>query len=206
MSRLVCLDHLLCFYLNRSRRDYYDYAIADPLGSQPSLEEKGSCDDHVLGRNLRHRMQRPATSSPLGNETYHGPIVYVPYQDLLHLKLTIVSDDQAPVALWSYLEQAVGIICGCLPAFRSLIGHMFPKLKLSQGGSGDDGSKSASYGSATRTFRSGETNHKPDIELIKRGTSEEQIVYMGNRSSEEFGSTASASANKMGARNNWRRC
>jgi hypothetical protein len=40
-------------------------------------------------------------------------------------------DDQAPVAVWTNLEIAVGIICACLPACRSLIGYMFPNLKMS---------------------------------------------------------------------------
>jgi len=41
------------------------------------------------------------------------------------------SYDQAPIAIWTDLEVGVGIICGCLPSFRSLIGYMFPSLKMS---------------------------------------------------------------------------
>ncbi|KAH8667988.1 hypothetical protein BGZ60DRAFT_41417 [Tricladium varicosporioides] len=45
------------------------------------------------------------------------------------------SYDQAPVAVWTDLEIAVGIICGCLPACRSLIGWIFPSLKMTLGNS-----------------------------------------------------------------------
>jgi hypothetical protein len=41
-----------------------------------------------------------------------------------------VLGDEALVTLWTGLEQIVGIICACLPAWRSLIGWIFPKLKL----------------------------------------------------------------------------
>lgn len=41
------------------------------------------------------------------------------------------SDDQAPIAVWTNLEIGVGIICGCLPACRSLLGYLFPSLKMS---------------------------------------------------------------------------
>ena len=46
-------------------------------------------------------------------------------------KLIEVLDDQAPIIAWTNLETSVGAICGCLPAFRSLIGYIFPRLKMS---------------------------------------------------------------------------
>jgi hypothetical protein len=106
------------------------------------------------------------------------------------------SDDQAPVALWSYLEQGVGIICGCLPAFRSLLGHMFPGLRKYLGGSTNASSSNGSgfkptlYSSAIKAVRSRALGNSseydvPDIELRKKGTSEERIIHMGNRSSDE---------------------
>jgi hypothetical protein len=102
-----------------------------------------------------------------------------------HLILIANSDDQAPVALWSYLEQGVGIICGCLPAFRSLLGFMFPKLRQSLGSMGNNDSKSGSYRSNNRSFRSRADKrpsqfHGTDIELGTKGTSQEQIVYGGD--------------------------
>jgi len=114
----------------------------------------------------------------------------------LGLILIHASDDQAPVALWSYLEQGVGIICGCLPAFRSLLGHMFPGLRQYLGGSTNgsgsngSGSKPIPYSSAIKAVRSRAPGNSseydvPDIELGKKGTSEERIIHMGNRSSDE---------------------
>ncbi|KAI9746303.1 MAG: hypothetical protein M1818_000014 [Claussenomyces sp. TS43310] len=51
---------------------------------------------------------------------------------LLKLKSsTDPSYDQAPVAIWTNLEQSVGIMCACLPACRSLVGFFFPRLKMS---------------------------------------------------------------------------
>jgi hypothetical protein len=69
----------------------------------------------------------------------------------LYLRLILIcdSDDQAPVALWSYLEQGVGIICGCLPAFRSLLEHLFPNLRVYLGGSTNANSSSGSASKPT---------------------------------------------------------
>lgn len=39
-------------------------------------------------------------------------------------------DDQAPIVIYSHLEQAFGIICACLPACRLLLEFLFPALKL----------------------------------------------------------------------------
>ncbi|RDW84256.1 hypothetical protein BP6252_01846 [Coleophoma cylindrospora] len=61
------------------------------------------------------------------------------------LKLQSSADpsyDQAPIAVWTDLEQSVGIICGCLPACRSLVGYLFPSLQMSLRGT----EKSSSYG------------------------------------------------------------
>ncbi|KAL2075495.1 hypothetical protein VTL71DRAFT_438 [Oculimacula yallundae] len=44
-----------------------------------------------------------------------------------------LSYDQAPVILYSHLEQSVGIICACLPACRSLLEHFFPSMKMNFG-------------------------------------------------------------------------
>ncbi|KAH7419389.1 hypothetical protein BKA64DRAFT_15732 [Cadophora sp. MPI-SDFR-AT-0126] len=41
-----------------------------------------------------------------------------------------LSYDQAPVVVYSHLEQSVGIICACLPACRSLLEYFFPSLKM----------------------------------------------------------------------------
>ncbi|RDW60307.1 hypothetical protein BP5796_11913 [Coleophoma crateriformis] len=62
------------------------------------------------------------------------------------LKLQSSADpsyDQAPIAVWTDLEQSIGIICGCLPACRSLVGYLFPGLQMSLQGTSD---KSSSYG------------------------------------------------------------
>jgi len=103
-------------------------------------------------------------------------------------------DDQAPVALWSYLEQAIGIICGCLPAFRSLLGFLFPRLRKGALGSSGPSSNQKSSGSHSKgsiSISRSRTNnnynnhanpspyHNDDIELGKKGTSQEQIVYLG---------------------------
>lgn len=100
------------------------------------------------------------------------------------------SDDQAPVALWSYLEQAVGIICSCLPSFASLLVFLFPKLRRNLGSTGDGGPRSGSYGSANKSFHSRSDTHqsnfnRAEVELGWRGTSQEQIVDRGSRSSDE---------------------
>lgn len=51
-------------------------------------------------------------------------------------RLTGFLDDQAPIAVWTDLEISVGIICACLPACRSLVGYLFPNLKMTLGSSG----------------------------------------------------------------------
>ncbi|KAG9231786.1 hypothetical protein BJ875DRAFT_105796 [Amylocarpus encephaloides] len=43
--------------------------------------------------------------------------------------------DQQPVAVWSGLEAVTGIICGSLPACRSLAAYFFPRLKVFLGSS-----------------------------------------------------------------------
>ncbi|XMA15516.1 hypothetical protein WAI453_008307 [Rhynchosporium graminicola] len=50
-----------------------------------------------------------------------------------------LSYDQAPVVLYSHLEQSVGIICACLPACRSLLEHYFPAMKMDFGESNKNG-------------------------------------------------------------------
>jgi hypothetical protein len=115
---------------------------------------------------------------------------------LLNMRHTMdPSYDQAPVCLCSYLEQAIGIVCGCLPAFRSLLGYLFPSLRKgafgSSGPSTNPKSGSQNYGSKgeTSTSRSRPDNYpsyRPDgIELAKKGTSQEQIVYRGDRTSDD---------------------
>lgn len=39
------------------------------------------------------------------------------------------SYDEAPVVVWTHLEISVGIICGCLPAWRSLLVEVIPSLR-----------------------------------------------------------------------------
>jgi hypothetical protein len=34
------------------------------------------------------------------------------------------------MAMWTDLEIGVGIICGCLPTCRALVGYLFPTLKM----------------------------------------------------------------------------
>lgn len=93
-------------------------------------------------------------------------------------KLTLALDDQAPIAVWTDLEIGVGVICGCLPAFRSLIGYLFPNLKMTLTGSGNNKTPGAypsqrsnkkfdknRIDSSTRTF----------IELDDRNTSGEEL-------------------------------
>ncbi|PVH89541.1 hypothetical protein DL98DRAFT_600852 [Cadophora sp. DSE1049] len=41
-----------------------------------------------------------------------------------------LSYDQAPVVVYSHLEQSVGIICACLPACRSLLEYCCPSRKM----------------------------------------------------------------------------
>ncbi|RDW89702.1 hypothetical protein BP6252_01734 [Coleophoma cylindrospora] len=63
---------------------------------------------------------------------------------LLKLQSSLdTSYDQAPIAVWTDLEMAVGIMCGCLPACRSLVGWVFPALKMSLQGSS---AKKSAYG------------------------------------------------------------
>lgn len=110
--------------------------------------------------------------------------------DLIRRSINSNLVDQAPVALWSYLEQAVGIICGCLPAFRSLVVTMLPKLKKYLGSTNGNRSKPASYGLADRSISSQLDPRMPksnsaDIELGRKGTSQEHIIYETDRTSDE---------------------
>jgi len=106
--------------------------------------------------------------------------------------LIVALDDQAPVALWSYLEMAVGIICGCLPSFRSLLGFIFRKPEIDPSHSNKNSSNSASSGfkSNRKSFSTANpklasNNDNNAFELDKRGTSEEQIIRVESRTSDE---------------------
>ncbi|KAL2068085.1 hypothetical protein VTL71DRAFT_16183 [Oculimacula yallundae] len=55
------------------------------------------------------------------------------------------SYDQAPVAFWTGIEVAVGIICACLPACRSLVGFYFPQMKMSLSNTSGNGRKTPGY-------------------------------------------------------------
>ncbi|KAH6724285.1 hypothetical protein BKA61DRAFT_664988 [Leptodontidium sp. MPI-SDFR-AT-0119] len=52
-----------------------------------------------------------------------------------------LSYDQAPVIVYSHLEQSVGIICACLPACRSLLEYFFPSLKINFGDTNTTGAR-----------------------------------------------------------------
>ncbi|KUJ13141.1 uncharacterized protein LY89DRAFT_591259, partial [Mollisia scopiformis] len=94
--------------------------------------------------------------------------------------LTSSPDDQAPIAVWTDLEISVGIICACLPACRSLVGYVFPNLKMSLGSSGPSHTTSAypaksanhaRYGSKGRPL----TNTRSFIELDDRTESQDTL-------------------------------
>jgi hypothetical protein len=54
-----------------------------------------------------------------------------PFQLLIDHNLTRYIDDQAPIIVFSHLEEGVGLMCACLPACRSLVEHFIPSLKMS---------------------------------------------------------------------------
>ena len=87
------------------------------------------------------------------------------------------SDDQAPIAVWTNLEVGVGIICGCLPAFRSLIGYLFPSLKMSLGpSSGDTPAYPAQSRSGNKLDRKRvDASTRTFIELNDRTESQEEL-------------------------------
>jgi hypothetical protein len=153
------------------------------------LEKEGPCNFHVFSRYIRHYLQRKEIAHSLRDEAHDGPIMYVAHLLVLFVLYSPEHlDDQAPVALWSYLEQAIGIICGCLPTFRALLGRMFPKLNHyfglttnnSNGSGSNSNNKANPYNSAITNNRSGRTGNSfeydiGDVELGKKGTSEERI-------------------------------
>jgi len=96
------------------------------------------------------------------------------------LKLGSSSDpsyDQAPIAVWTDLEIGVGVICGCLPAFRSLIGYLFPGLKMTLAGS-DNNNKTPG------TYPSQRSNRKADRKRTDSST--RTFIELDNISGEEL--------------------
>lgn len=102
-------------------------------------------------------------------------------------------DDQAPIAVWTDLEIGVGVICACLPAFRSLIGYIFPSLKMSL--VADNSGNTPAYrnqtrsnnkmdkkgmGSSTRTFIELEDHHGSEDELHQNVTDGGSIMTQGS--------------------------
>lgn len=53
------------------------------------------------------------------------------------------------MAVWSGLESSVGIICGSLPACRSLAAYLFPRLKVIFGSNGRSGQEEPSWRSSS---------------------------------------------------------
>ncbi len=66
------------------------------------------------------------------------------------------------MVFWSGLENGVGIICGCLPACRSLVAHLFPRLNMITRPS--EGASSETYGSHSRP------RIKPDAKQVDSST------------------------------------
>lgn len=93
------------------------------------------------------------------------------------LELTMTSDDQAPVAVWSVLETSVGIICGCLPACRTLIGYLIPSLKT-QAASGATGPSRYQNFPSSKNKRSRQTVDDLDdfVELNDRTSSNDELT------------------------------
>ena len=80
----------------------------------------------------------------------------------VELKLIEVLDDRAPIIVWTNLETGVGVICGCLPAFRSLVGYIFPSLKMILGPS--SGNDTPAYPTQSRS------NNKMDRKRLDSST------------------------------------
>ncbi|CZR70202.1 uncharacterized protein PAC_20103 [Phialocephala subalpina] len=82
------------------------------------------------------------------------------------------SYDQAPIAVWTNLEISVGIICACLPATRSLVGYIFPSLKMTLGASATGGTPAypanSSSGNKFSSRKGPLTSTKSFIELDDR--------------------------------------
>lgn len=57
-----------------------------------------------------------------------------------------ISYDQAPIIVFSHLEQGVGLITACLPACRSLLEYFLPALKMSNTSSSNGGGQRANPG------------------------------------------------------------
>ncbi|KAH8662916.1 hypothetical protein BGZ60DRAFT_530069 [Tricladium varicosporioides] len=87
------------------------------------------------------------------------------------------SYDQAPVAVWSVLETSVGIICGCLPACRTLIGYLIPSLKT-QAASGATGPSRYQNFPSSKNKRSRQTVDDLDdfVELNDRTSSNDELT------------------------------
>jgi hypothetical protein len=101
-------------------------------------------------------------------------------------KTDYYKDNQAPIVVWTHLELAVGIICACLPASRSLLGYIFPSLKMSIG---PNSAKTPQYSgpsasSANYSRRRGDTSTQSLIELDDRvGNRKEDSINRRTRGS-----------------------
>ena len=99
--------------------------------SESSLAQEIECLGNVFSRLVCDHLQYSPPPNPHETKGINGSVLWVDYVLGYICRLTNNLDDQAPIAIWTDLEVGVGIICGCLPSFRSLIGYMFPSLKMS---------------------------------------------------------------------------
>lgn len=95
---------------------------------------------------------------------------------------TDLSYNQAPIVIYSHLEQAFGIICACLPPCRSLLEYFFPALKLNL-------SDADEYASSSRYMNgnSSVAGRKSVLGRSRRNTSSRSLVELTDRNEADGG-------------------
>jgi hypothetical protein len=83
------------------------------------------------------------------------------------------------------MEIGVGVICGCLPAFRSLVGYIFPSLKMTLVPTGSGRPKSHIKSGRVRTprrptFIELQDNHGSEEELHQKENEGASILTQGS--------------------------
>lgn len=101
--------------------------------------------------SLSHKLFPKSLSPSIFLKIYTSQYIGSPFPCELITNLLMLGE-QSSINNWTIVEEAVGIMCACLPAIRSLISHLFPGLKMSL--YGGDRTKSATNGSQAPYARS----------------------------------------------------
>ncbi|CZR66055.1 uncharacterized protein PAC_15956 [Phialocephala subalpina] len=100
----------------------------------------------------------------------------------LRSDVDIGTDDQAPIVIYSHLEQAFGIICACLPACRSLLEYFFPALRLNLSGADEHASNSRHMNQSSSV-----AGGKSVLRRSRRNTSSRALVELTDRNEVDGG-------------------